>query len=137
MRHSSELLPRVPIYGFIGGIPESFGGRTGVCLQRANAFAELDDRKVEILTLSPAHSLDPEAVTSRLRREGRIGSNVKIRNIWADLRRAGDDDLQRIAALGSKDNIKDPGELSYRLTDFGTTGPASLAIGSMRRRLEP
>lgn len=94
-------LPDVPIYGFIGGIPEAFGGRTGVCLQRANAFAELDNRDVEILTLSPGHGVKPEYVTQKLRNEGRIGQRVTIRNFWADLRRASDDDLRAIAAKGS------------------------------------
>lgn len=91
------LLPQVPIYGFIGGIPETFGGRTSVCLQRANAFAEIDDRRVEILTLSPKHGTDPESLTDRLRREGRIGDKVEIRNVWADLRRASEDELRRLA----------------------------------------
>ncbi|WP_262778377.1 glycosyltransferase [Brevibacterium permense] len=111
MTESSELLPDVPIYGFIGGIPESFGGRTGVCLQRANTFAELDDRDVEILTLSPAHSHDPEAVTQRLRDEGRIGDRVTIRNFWADLRRASDEDLRLMSKYSVKSRFDDPGRL--------------------------
>ena len=52
---TDKLLPTATIYGMIGGIPETFGGRTGVCLQRANALAELDGRDIEILTLSPAN----------------------------------------------------------------------------------
>lgn len=112
-----KLLPDIPIYGFIGGIPETFGGRTGVCLQRANTFAELDNRDVEILTLSPGHGVKPEDVTQKLRDEGRIGQRVTIRNFWADLRRASDDDLRAIAAKGSAidcspyDPIKFDGDL--------------------------
>ncbi len=101
MFRRKPVLPDVPIYGFIGGIPETFGGRTGVCLQRAQAFAELDNRRMEILTLSPSHGIEPEALTRRLRQEGRIGEKVTIRNIWADLRRASDDDLRQIAGHGS------------------------------------
>lgn len=93
-----KYLPNATIYGLIGGIPESFGGRTSACLQRANAFAELDDRHVEILTLSPNNGADPEALTTRLREEGRIGRKVTIRNVWADLRRANAQDLAQIAA---------------------------------------
>lgn len=98
MFHRRPLLPQVPIYGFIGGIPETFGGRTSVCLQRANAFAEIDDRRVEILTLSPKHATDPESLTARLRQEGRIGDKVEIRNVWADIRRATDEQLRRLTA---------------------------------------
>lgn len=92
-----RYLPDATVYGLIGGIPENFGGRTSACLQRADAFAELDRRYVEILTLSP-RNVAPEALTSRLRDEGRIGNRVTIRNVWADLKRAGFHDLARIAA---------------------------------------
>lgn len=101
MFKKKPFLPDVPIYGFIGGIPDTFGGRTGACLQRANAFAELDGREMEILTLSPAHGTDPEALTSRLRLQGWIGDRVSIRNIWSDLRRASDTDLNRICEFSS------------------------------------
>lgn len=105
MFRTGQLLPQVPIYGFIGGIPETFGGRTGVCLQRANAFAELDKRYIEILTLSPKHGVNPEALTERLRDEGRIGERVSIRNVWADLRRASDDELRLFAANSPYDDL--------------------------------
>ena len=111
MFRRKPVLPDVPIYGFIGGIPETFGGRTAVCLQRAHAFAELGHRKMEILTLSPAHGIEPEVLTARLRREGRIGENVTIRNIWADLRRAGDAELIQIVAHSSKPASIDASEL--------------------------
>lgn len=92
-----DYLPDATIYGLIGGIPETFGGRTGVCLHRADTFAELGDRDVEVLTLSPANGVDPEALTTRLRAEGRIGKRVTIRNIWSDLRRADDRALAEIS----------------------------------------
>lgn len=96
-----KYLPDATVYGFIGGIPETFGGRTSACLQRADAFAELDNRRVEILTLSPRND-DPEALTARLRDEGRIGTRVTVRNVWADLKRAAPHDLARIAAHSSE-----------------------------------
>lgn len=92
-----DYMPDATIYGLIGGIPETFGGRTGVCLQRAEAFAELGDRHVEVLTMSPANGVDPEALTTRLRAEGRIGKRVTIRNVWSDLRRADDRALAEIS----------------------------------------
>lgn len=96
-----KYLPDATVYGLIGGIPETFGGRTSACLQRADAFAELDNRRVEILTLSPRNN-DPEALTARLRDEGRIGKRVTVRNVWADLKRAAPHDLARIAAHSSE-----------------------------------
>lgn len=107
------LLPDVPIYGFIGGIPETFGGRTGVCLQRANAFAESSSRDIQILTLSPAHGVDPDALTARLRQEGRIGSRVKVRNIWADLRLASASDLKSISRSGKRISLSENELLPY------------------------
>ena len=92
-----KYLPEANVYGLIGGIPKTFGGRTGVCLQRADAFAELDGRHVEILTLSPRND-GPEALTARLRGEGRIGKKVTIRSVWADLQRASPHDLAQIAS---------------------------------------
>lgn len=91
------FLPDLPVYGLINGIPQTFGGRTSVCLRRANTFAELGERDIEILTLSPNHPTGPEELTDRLRREGRIGERVRIRNIWADLRRASDEQLRELA----------------------------------------
>lgn len=96
-----KYLPDATVYGLIGGIPETFGGRTGVCLQRADAFAELDSRHVEILTLSPRND-DPEALTARLRGEGRIGKRVTVRNVWADLKRASPHELAQIASHSSE-----------------------------------
>lgn len=92
-----DYLPDATIYGLIGGIPETFGGRTGVCLHRAQKFAELSDRHVEVLTLSPANGVDPEALTKKLLAEGKIGKRVTIRNIWSDLRRADDRALAEIS----------------------------------------
>ncbi|WP_231442500.1 glycosyltransferase [Brevibacterium zhoupengii] len=103
--------PKASIYGLIGGIPETFGGRTSVCLQRANAIAELDERHVEILTLSPKNGVDTQALTERLREEGRIGNRVAIRNVWADLRHADAHDLLQIAGNNSQSITVDPTQL--------------------------
>lgn len=106
-----RYFPEASIYGLIGGIPETFGGRTSVCLQRANAFAELDDRHIEILTLSPKNGVDTEALTERLREEGRIGNRVTIRNVWSDLRHADLHDLAQIAGHSSQSITIDPTQL--------------------------
>lgn len=106
-----RYFPEASIYGLIGGIPEHFGGRTSVCLQRANAIAELDDRHIEILTLSPKNGVDTEALTARLREEGRIGNRVTIRNVWGDLRHADAHDLSQIAGNNSQSITIDPTQL--------------------------
>ena len=105
-----KYLPEATVYGLIGGIPKTFGGRTGVCLQRADAFAELDGRHVEILTLSPRND-DPEALTARLRGEGRIGRKVTVRSVWADLKRASPHDLAQIASHSTESITIDPAKL--------------------------
>lgn len=111
MLKRNRLFPKASIYGLIGGIPETFGGRTSVCLQRANAIAELDERHVEILTLSPKNGVDTQALTERLREEGRIGNRVTIRNVWADLRHADAHDLLQIAGNSSQSITIDPKQL--------------------------
>lgn len=111
MLKRNRYFPKASIYGLIGGIPETFGGRTSVCLQRANAIAELDERHVEILTLSPKNGVDTEALTERLRGEGRIGNRVTIRNVWADLRHADAHNLSQIAGNNSQSITIDPTQL--------------------------
>lgn len=93
--------PSVPIFGFIAGVPEQFGGRTSVCLERADALAEATQSEIEILTVDPMHAISPETRTEDLRRAGRIGSRIRIRNLWADLRRANDQSLKSVGALGN------------------------------------
>lgn len=131
MPDDARLLPDVPIYGLIGGIPEAFGGRTSVCINRANAFAELDGRDMEILTFSPAHGVDPEAVTRRLQADGRIGDRVRIRNIWADLRRATDNQLRTLSAQldGPEMWLTDPADV---LAYDGESEAARTADGGKR-----
>lgn len=79
-----HLLPKVPIYFFVSVIPESFGGMITVALQRSSAFAELDRRKVQILTKSPDMG-DPAERARELHEAGRLSSRVRIRNVWSEL----------------------------------------------------
>ena len=78
------LLPQVPVYILVSIIPETFGGMITVALQRASAFADLDNRKIEILTKSP-NMVDQDVRTQQLRRSGQMSDNVRIRNVWSDL----------------------------------------------------
>ena len=67
---------------------------TTVALERSSAFARLDNRHVEILTLSPEmKGLDRER---ELREAGAIDRRVKIRNLWQDLTTWSDRKLRRM-----------------------------------------
>lgn len=92
MRPPKNLLPRVPIYVLVSIIPETFGGMITVAMQRASAFADLDNRKVEILTKSP-NMVDQKTRTEQLRDAGQISDNVQIRNVWSDLETRSDEAL--------------------------------------------
>src|SRR5690625_7600499 len=96
MRRRGRLLPDVPVHHLLWGIPASFGGMTTVALQRASLLADLDRRRMDVLTLSP--DLAPRARRRELYLDGLISRRVRIRNLWAELRRAADSALVRLSA---------------------------------------
>ena len=95
MRRRGRLLPDVPVHHLLWGIPASFGGMTTVALQRASLLADLDRRRMDVLTLSP--DLAPRARRRELYLDGLISRRVRIRNLWAELRRAADSALARLS----------------------------------------
>lgn len=106
------FLPRVPIYELVSIIPETFGGMVTVALQRSSAFADLDDRRIEILTKSP-NMVDQAVRTQQLRSTGQISDNVRIRNVWSDLETQPDDELAGLRSqvdslLPTADELPDP-----------------------------
>lgn len=56
---------------------------TTVALERSSAFARLDNRSVDILTLSPV--LKDQDRELELRTAGVIDRRVKVRNLWQDI----------------------------------------------------
>ena len=67
-----------------GASPRSSVGMTpSAALQPASAFAEVDKRVVEILTLSPR--MNPKRRRSALLASKKIGRRVHIRNLWSEL----------------------------------------------------
>ncbi|AZU01609.1 hypothetical protein CXR29_13640 [Brevibacterium linens] len=56
---------------------------TTVALERSSAFARLDNRRVEILTLSP--EMKGRDRERELHEAGTLDRKVKIRNLWQDL----------------------------------------------------
>lgn len=89
--------PEAPIYCLMGIIPETFGGMTTVLLQRSSALADLAGRRVEILTKS-ASMPDPAKRADALHADGRLSSQVGIRNVWWDLRQLPDQGLAHLAS---------------------------------------
>lgn len=81
---TAAAVPRkVPldIYMLTYSIPENFGGMTNVLLHRARSFANLGEKRIDVLTLDADMDL-PHAV-ARLEERGYLGeSNVRLRNVW-------------------------------------------------------
>lgn len=94
MRHRARSLPDVPIHHLLWTIPESFGGMTTVALRRASIFADTHKRRMDVLTLAPDFS--PARRQRELHEDGIIYRRVRVRNLWSELRRAGDRTLARL-----------------------------------------
>lgn len=84
---TAAAVPRkVPldIYMLTYSIPENFGGMTNVLLHRARSFANLGEKRIDVLTLDADMDL-PHAV-ARLEERGYLGeSNVRLRNVWHEI----------------------------------------------------
>ena len=87
-------LPEGSHYTLTWGIGYDFGGMTTVSLERSSAFARVDNRRVDILTLSP--ELKGRDRERELRDEGRIDRRVKGHNLWQDLTTWSDRKLRRM-----------------------------------------
>ncbi|WP_025779209.1 glycosyltransferase [Brevibacterium sp. VCM10] len=88
------ILPEGRYYTLTWGITDDFGGMTTVSLERSSAFARLDNRTVEILTLSP--ELKGRDRQRELRVADRIDRRVKVSNLWQDLTAWSDRKLRRM-----------------------------------------
>ena len=98
------LLPEGRYFTLTWTIGYDFGGMTTVALERSSAFARLDNRRVEILTLSPEmKSRDRER---ELHEAGTLDRKVKIRNLWQDLTTWSDRKLRRM--IGTVDPDPSP-----------------------------
>lgn len=105
MRRRDRILPNVPIFHLLWGIPESFGGMTTVALQRASLLADADRRRLDVLTLSP--DVSPRTRQRELYLEGLISRRIRIRNLWDELRHASDHALGRMSAGAPAGNHSD------------------------------
>ncbi|SDS23273.1 poly(glycerol-phosphate) alpha-glucosyltransferase [Brevibacterium siliguriense] len=94
-------LPEGSYFTLTWTIGYDYGGMTTVALERSSAFARLDNRRVEILTLSPEmKGLDRER---ELRAAGSIDRKVKVRNLWQDLTSWSDRKLRRMVGTVDPD----------------------------------
>jgi poly(glycerol-phosphate) alpha-glucosyltransferase len=89
------LLPDVPIYALVSVVPESLGGLTTAALQRSSGFADVDRRRIEVLTKSDA-MIDPAVRTRQLQTAGQLSSGVRLRNVWFELMDLADEDLHAV-----------------------------------------
>lgn len=87
-------LPEGSYYTLTWGIGYDFGGMTTVSLERSSAFARVDNRSVDIVTLSP--EMKGRDRERELRDEGRIDRRVRVRNLWQDLTTWSDRNLRRM-----------------------------------------
>lgn len=120
------LLPEGHYYSLAWGIPYEFGGMTTVVLERGSALARQDNRRVEILTLSP--EMKSQDRNRELHAEGRIDRRVTVRNLWKDLTAWPDRKLRRM--VGALDDTSDAlndilprvedGWSEYRKSEDGT-----------------
>lgn len=94
-------LPEGSHYTLTWGISDDFGGMTTAALERSSAFARLDNRRVEILTLSP--QLKDRDRERELRADGRIDRRVKVRNLWKELTSWSDRKLRRMVGTVDPD----------------------------------
>lgn len=90
----STSLPKVPIYTLTWGISDEFGGITSSAIQRTKAFSQSGHRQIEFLTLDPA--TDPKQKKKQLVKQGWLDKHIKVRNLWADLRKLSDRTLQSL-----------------------------------------
>lgn len=105
MRRRERILPDVPIFHLLWGIPESFGGMTTVALQRASLLADADRRHLDVLTLSP--DLSSRTRQRELYLEGLISRRIRIRNLWDELSHTSDHALGRMSAGAPAGNHSD------------------------------
>jgi poly(glycerol-phosphate) alpha-glucosyltransferase len=88
------LLPEGRYYTLTWAIGYDFGGMTTVALERSSAFARLDNRRVDILTLGP--EMKDRGREGELRDGGLIDRRVSVRNLWQDLTSWSDRKLRRM-----------------------------------------
>lgn len=95
------LLPEGRYFTLTWTIGYDFGGMTTVALERSSAFARLDNRRVEILTLSP--EMKGRDRERELHEAGTLDRKVKIRSLWQDLTSWSDRKLRRMVGTVDPD----------------------------------
>lgn len=118
-------LAAVALFGLLRTIPDEFGGVTTVALQRANALSLAYDLPIDLLTIDP--DLDVVAKAREMRGYGMLGDDVRLRNLWEELRGAPDQQLANLTGV-ARDPVVGDDQLprtasdaaTHRLADDGT-----------------
>jgi len=75
----------VHVYNATWSIPESIGGMTTAALRRIRSFQKFGRPLSQtLLTFSPR--MDVDEVRERLLAEGRVTEDLRLLNVWSDLR---------------------------------------------------
>lgn len=113
------FLPEGRYFTLTWGIGYDYGGMTTVALERSSAFARLDNRSVEILTLSP--EMKGQNRGRELRAEGRIDRRVTVRNLWDDLTSWPDRKLRRMVGTIEPDHTSAEDVMERTAQDWSET----------------
>lgn len=114
MIEKTRLALDVPIYFVLGSISKHFGGMTTASLRRASEFINFGHRDVTILTTQPHNGENVEETRRRLVEQGFIPENVRLRNLWTELRTMPDTVLQYFGSPGMNEENQALDHLKYQ-----------------------
>lgn len=107
----------VHVYNATWGIPESIGGMTTAALRRIRSFQNFGRPLSQtLLTLSPR--MDVDEVRNRLLAESRISEDLRLVNIWQDLRDRSDAEFADLEGMTPVDPVPEEDGEVESITDF-------------------
>ena len=107
----------VHVYNATWSIPESIGGMTTAALRRIRSFQKFGRPLSQtLLTFSPR--MDVDEVRERLLAEGRVTEDLRLLNVWSDLRNRGDAELAEIRGEPSTDPVPNEDGEVERINEF-------------------
>lgn len=94
---AAAALPEGRYFMVLWGLADNFGGMTTMCLYRAGAFSRFGGRNAAIISFEPKPSY--EALTARLREQGKLAPETQVLNVFQHYREAD---------LGSRPKVEAP-----------------------------
>ncbi|WP_246263052.1 glycosyltransferase [Arthrobacter mobilis] len=92
---TAAALPEGKYFMVLWGLAENFGGMTTMCLHRAGAFSRFGGREAAIISFEPKPSY--QALTDRLREQGKLAPGTQVLNVFQHYRDADLDGLPAVA----------------------------------------